>query len=57
MVGIKIAATGALVMLLSGLAVSAVGGWPGVAKGLPLLIVWFGGAFAVVVGLLMAVWA
>jgi hypothetical protein len=57
MLGLKIAATGALVMLLSGIAVKAIGGWPGVAKGLPLLIAWFGGAAAVVAGLLIAVWA
>jgi hypothetical protein len=44
-------------MLLSGLAVNAIGDWPGVAKGLPLLIVWFGGAAAVVAGFLMVIWA
>ena len=57
MLGLKIAATGALLMLLSGIAVRAIGRWPGLAKGLPLLLVWFGGAAATVVGLLMAVWA
>ena len=57
MLGMKIAATGALVMLVSRLAVSAVGDWPGVAKGLPLLALWFGGVAAVIVGFLMAMWA
>jgi len=57
MLGLKIAATGLLAMLLSGVAIRAVGGWPGVAKGLPLVLVWFGGAAATVVGLLMTVWA
>ena len=56
MLGLKIVATGAIVMLMSSLAVRYVGGWPGVAKGLPLLILWFGGAAALVVGILMAVW-
>lgn len=57
MLGLKIAATGALLMLLSGVLIKAIGGWPGVAKGFPLLLLWFGGAAAAVLGLLMAVWA
>ena len=57
MLGLKIAATGILVMLISGLAVKAIGGWPSALKGFPLLALWFGGAAAVVIGLLIAVWA
>lgn len=56
MLGLKIAATGALALFLSSLAIRSVGKWPGVAKGLPLLALWFGGAAATLAGLLMAVW-
>ena len=57
MLGLKIMTTAAIVMLLSNLAIIAVGKWPGVAKGLPLLILWLGSGATLVVGLLMTVWA
>ena len=57
MLGLKIAATGALVMLVSHIVAKAIGDWPGVVQGMPLLIAWFGGGVALVVGFMMAVWA
>jgi len=57
MIGLKIAATGLLLMLLSSIVAGCVGKWPGIAKGLPIVLAWFGGAVAVVAGLLMVVWA
>ena len=56
MLGLKIAATGALVLLVAS-CVARGRPWPGVAIAVPLLLAWFGGAFAIVAGLLMAVWA
>ena len=56
MLGLKIAATGALLVLLSGLAIKTIGKWPGAPKGAPLLMAWFGGAAAVLAGCLMAIW-
>ena len=55
MLGLKIAVTGALVVLVASCAIR--GPWPGIGVGLPLLTAWAGGAAAVVAGLLMAVWA
>lgn len=57
MLGLKIAVTGALVMIVSGISIKAVGEWPGAAKGLPLLIAWSVGCAAMLVGLLMAIWS
>ena len=57
MIGLKIAATGLLLMLLSRILADSVGEWPGIAKGLPIVLAWLGGAVAVVAGLLMVVWA
>ena len=54
MLGLKIAATGIIVMLVSACVVRAVGRWPGAAVGLPLLVCFFGGA--ALVGVLMMVW-
>lgn len=57
MLGLKIAATGLLVMLLSWIAIRIIGRWPGIKKAFPLLAMLLGGAAATVSGLLMAVWA
>ena len=53
----KIITTAAIVMLLSSLAMIAVGKWPVAAKWLPLLILWLGSGATLVVGMLMTVWA
>ena len=52
----KILATGIIVMMVSGMLMRAIGSWPGIAKGLPLLLGWFGGVAAIVVGVLVAIW-
>lgn len=57
MLGLKIAATGAFVLLASGICIAHVGRWPGAWKGATLLIAWYGGTAAVLIGLLMALWA
>lgn len=57
MLGIKIAATGALAILLSGTAIKGMGDYPGGAKGFILVVLWIVGADAVVIGAMLAVWA
>ena len=57
MIGLKIAATGALVWLFANVLVAAeTKHYPGHLRGIPILAMWFGGAVATVVGFLMAIW-
>ena len=54
MLGLKIAATGLIVVLVTSCAIR--GPWPGVAAGAALLAAWLGGIVAVITGVLMTIW-
>jgi hypothetical protein len=57
LLGLKIALTGLIVMIVAWLAMVQVGKWPGMALGLPLVVAFLGGGVAAVAGLLVAIWA
>ena len=57
LLGMKIALTGLIVMIVAWLSIFHIGKWPGLALGLPLVVAFLGGGLAAVAGALVAIWA
>jgi len=56
MLCLKIAATGAILALVVGIIIHAIGPYPGIRYGLPLIFLFYLGVSVLVFGLIAAIW-